>query len=83
MIFSNIRTDFNFIFGQFSVARKLILMAELSGRQASCLMVRIKLFLLVNYMVSQKKRIPYAINYIHQRHSLHTSSRIIVWSMTS
>ena len=25
MIFRNIRTDFNFIFGQFSVARKLIL----------------------------------------------------------
>ena len=25
MIFSNIRTDFNFIFGQLSVARKLIL----------------------------------------------------------
>ena len=25
MIFCNIRTDFNFIFGQFSVARKLIL----------------------------------------------------------
>ena len=25
MIFSNIRTDLNFIFGQFSVARKLIL----------------------------------------------------------
>ena len=25
MIFSNIRTDFNFIFGQFCVARKLIL----------------------------------------------------------
>ena len=25
MIFSNIRTDFNFISGQFSVARKLIL----------------------------------------------------------
>ena len=25
MIFSNIRTDFNWIFGQFSVARKLIL----------------------------------------------------------
>ena len=25
MIFSNMRTDFNFIFGQFSVARKLIL----------------------------------------------------------
>ena len=25
MIFSNIRADFNFIFGQFSVARKLIL----------------------------------------------------------
>ena len=25
MIFSNIRTDFNFIFGKFSVARKLIL----------------------------------------------------------
>ena len=25
MIFCNIRTDFNFIFGQFSVARELIL----------------------------------------------------------
>ena len=25
MIFGNIRTNFNFIFGQFSVARKLIL----------------------------------------------------------
>ena len=25
MLFSNIRTDFNFIFGKFSVARKLIL----------------------------------------------------------
>ena len=25
MIFSNMQTDFNFIFGQFSVARKLIL----------------------------------------------------------
>ena len=25
MIFCNIQTDFNFIFGQFSVARKLIL----------------------------------------------------------
>ena len=25
MVFSNIQTDFNFIFGQFSVARKLIL----------------------------------------------------------
>ena len=25
MIFCNIRTDFNFIFGKFSVARKLIL----------------------------------------------------------
>ena len=31
MIFSNIRTDFNFIFGQFSVARKLI-----SNGGASC-----------------------------------------------
>ena len=38
MIFSNIfePTSTNFIFGQFSVVRKLILNAELSGRQASC-----------------------------------------------
>ena len=39
--FSNIQSNFNFIFGQFSVARKLILMAELSGRQASGLTVKI------------------------------------------
>ena len=35
MILSNIQSNCNFIFGQFAVARKLILMAELSGRQAS------------------------------------------------
>ena len=30
-----------------------------------------------------EKRIPYVINYIHQRHSLHTSSSINLWFMTS
>ena len=30
-----------------------------------------------------EKRITYVINYIHQRHSLHTSSSIILWFMTS
>ena len=43
MIFSNIRTDFNFIFGQFSVARKLILNGgAISGRQASCLLLQLE-----------------------------------------
>ena len=35
MIFRNIQSNVNFIFGQFSVDRKLILVVELSGRQAS------------------------------------------------
>ena len=37
----------------------------------------------VNVQGEPEKRIPYFINYIHQRRSLHTSSSIILWYMTS
>ena len=43
--------------------------------------------IIIHYIIylqgEPEKRIPYVINYIHQHHSLHTSSSIILCFMTS
>ena len=56
MIFCNIRTDFNFIFGQFSVARELIL----NGGAIRPIGLLSLLYSVLNYTTSHMRRLQLA-----------------------